>query len=231
MLRAIAIDDEPLPLEILQAYCNQSGFVALEKTFTKTTEAQKYLRRFPVDLLFLDIQMPQLSGIEFYKSLEQNVMLIFTTAHSQYAIDGFNLNAVDYLLKPFSYDRFVLAVNKAKDYFDYLKASESVQNKYIYVRSDYSLIQIAFTDILYIESFADYLDIQLINGKKITTRMPIKTISEKLPPQDFMRVHRSYIIPLNRIQKVRKKIIYIPEKEIPIGTSYEEEFFGRYKGA
>ena len=231
MLRAIAIDDEPLPLEILQAYCSQSGFITLEKTFTKTTEAQKYLRRFPVDLLFLDIQMPQLSGIEFYKTLEKNVMLIFTTAHSQYAIDGFNLNAVDYLLKPFSFERFSLAVNKAKDYYDYLKASESVQNKYLYVRSDYSLIQIAFTDILFIESFADYLDIQLNSGKKITTRMPIKAIIEKLPSQDFMRVHRSYIIPLNRIQKVRKKIIYLPEKEIPVGTSYEEEFFGQYKGA
>lgn len=231
MLRAIAIDDEPLPLEILQAYCSQSGFITLEKTFTKTTEAQKYLRRFPVDLLFLDIQMPQLSGIEFYKTLEKKVMLIFTTAHSQYAIDGFNLNAVDYLLKPFSFERFSLAVNKAKDYYDYLKASESVQNKYLYVRSDYSLIQIAFTDILFIESFADYLDIQLNSGKKITTRMPIKAIIEKLPSQDFMRVHRSYIIPLNRIQKVRKKIIYLPEKEIPVGTSYEEEFFGRYKGA
>lgn len=228
MLKAIAIDDEPLPLEILKEYCHQSGFISLEKTFTKVGDAQKYLKSFPVDLLFLDIQMPQLSGIEFYKSLKQNVMLIFTTAHSQYAIEGFNLNAVDYLLKPFSYERFLMATNKAKDYFDYLKQSESVTNKYLYVRSDYSLIQIAFSDILYIESFADYLDIHLSGSKKITTRMPLKTIMEKLPPQEFMRVHRSYVIPFKRIQKVRKKTIYLMEKEIPVGASYETEFFARY---
>jgi len=229
MLRAIAIDDEPLPLEILKEYCLQSEFISLEKTFTKVSEAQKYLRSFPVDLLFLDIQMPKLSSIEFYKSLEQNVMLIFTTAHSQYAIDGFNMNAVDYLLKPFSYDRFLLAVNKAKDYANYLKKNESTDQQFLYVRSEYSLVQIAFSDILYIESLADYLKIQLPDNKKIITRMPLKTVMEKLPQNIFIRVHRSFVIPFNRIQKVRKKTIYLSEKEIPIGASYEKEFFSRYK--
>lgn len=229
MLRAIAIDDEPLPLEILKEYCSQSGFVSLEKTFTKIGDAQKYIQSFPVDLLFLDIQMPKISGIEFYKSLEQNMMLIFTTAHSQYAIDAFNLNAVDYLLKPFSYERFLLAVNKARDYFNYLKKSESADNKFLYVRSDYSLIQIAFSDILYIESFADYLSIRLTGNKKVITRMPLKTVMEKLPQHEFIRVHRSFVIPFSRIQKVRKKTIYLSEKEIPVGSSYEQEFFSRYK--
>lgn len=229
MLRAIAIDDEPLPLEILKEFCSQSGLISLEKTFTKVGEAKKHLQNFPVDLLFLDIQMPKLSGIEFYKSLEQNVMLIFTTAHSQYALDGFDLNAVDYLLKPFSYERFLLASSKATDYFKYLKKSESTDNKFLYVRSEYSLIQIAFTDILYIESLADYLKITLSDSKKIVTRMPLKTVMEKLPQQEFIRVHCSFVIPFNRIQKVRRKIIYLSEKEIPIGSSYEQDFFSRYK--
>lgn len=229
MLKAIAIDDEPLPLELLQELCSQTDFISLEKTFTKVSEAQKYLRKFSVDLLFLDIQMPKLSGIEFYKSVEQETMVIFTTAHSQYAIDGFNLNAVDFLLKPFSFERFLTAVSKANDFynFQYNKESPDIQN--LYVRSDYSLHQIPLTDILFIESFADYLDIHLADSKKITTRMSLKSVIEKLPQKDFMRVHRSFVVPFKRIEKVYRKTIHIAEKEIPIGTNYKDEFAERFQ--
>jgi len=230
ILKAIAIDDEPLPLELLQEFCNQTDFISLEKTFTKVSEAQKYLRKFSVDLLFLDIQMPKLSGIEFYKSLEQETMVIFTTAHSQYAIEGFNLNAVDYLLKPFSYERFMLALDKVKAFYEYQHNKENADIQNLYVRSEYSLHKIPFTDILFIESFADYLDIHFGDSQKITTRMTLKSVVEKLPPKDFMRVHRSFVVPLKRIEKVNKKTIYISVKEIPVGTNYEDEFFARFGG-
>ena len=170
MLRAIAIDDEPLPLELLRAFCSQTDIISLEKTFSKVNEAQLYLQNFEVDLLFLDIQMPKLSGIELYKRLEQDTMVIFTTAHSQYAIDGFNLNAVDFLLKPFSYERFLVAINKANDYKNYRLNKESSDIQHLYVRSDYNLNKISVADILFIESFADYLDIHIADNKKITTK-------------------------------------------------------------
>lgn len=230
MFTAIAIDDEPLPLEILEKYCGKTDFIHLEKTFTKVTEAQKYLRKFPVDLLFLDIQMPTLSGIEFYKTLEQQKMVIFTTAYSEYAIEGFNLNAIDYLLKPYDFERFEIAVKKAKDFHQYIYQKESSPMQSIYIRSEYSLVNIPLTDILYIESFADYLTIHCSDKKKVTTRMTMKAILEKLPQSEFMRVHRSYIIPIKRIQSVRNKIIHLPEIDITIGSSYEEEFFKQFKG-
>jgi len=229
MLKAIAIDDEPLPLELLQEFCFQTDFISLEKTFTKVREAQKYLRNFSVDLLFLDIQMPKLSGIDLYKSLEQETMVIFTTAHSQYAIEGFNLNAVDYLLKPFSFERFMTAVNKANDFYNFQLNKENPDIQNLYVRSDYSLHKIPVVDILFIESFADYLDIHISNKEKITTRMSLKSVMEKLPQNDFMRVHRSFIVPFKRIEKVQRNTLYIANQEIPIGKNYKDDFSERFQ--
>lgn len=229
MLKAIAIDDEPLPLDLLQEFCSQTDCISLEKTFTQVNEAKKYLQIFSVDLLFLDIQMPNLSGIDLYKSLKQEVMVIFTTAHSQYAIEGFNLNAVDYLLKPFSFERFVVAVNKANEMNDYLRTKENSDNQNLYIRSNYSLHKISIADILFIESFGDYVDIHFANHTKLTTRMSLKNMAAKLPPKDFMRVHRSFIVPLKRIEKVYRKTIYIAEKTIPIGIKYEEDFLARFR--
>ncbi len=228
MIKAIAIDDEPLPLELLQEYCSQTKFINLERTFTKITDAQKYLHNYSVDLLFLDIKMPKLSGVEFCKSLKPETMVIFTTAFSQYAVEGFNLNAVDFLLKPFSLDRFLIAINKANDYYNYHHKKEFSDIQHLYVRSNYSLHKISVDDILFIESFADYLNIHIINNKTITTRMTLKNIIEKLPQNDFIRVHRSYIVPLKRIERINKKTIFISKKEIPIGTNYCEEFFARF---
>ncbi|MBW7844702.1 MAG: response regulator transcription factor [Bacteroidia bacterium] len=228
MIKAIAIDDEPLALELIQEFCSQTNIISLEKTFTKVSELQKYIQNIPIDLLFLDIQMPMLSGVELYKSLQQNVMVIFTTAHSQYAIDGFDLNAVDYLLKPFSYERFLTAVNKANELYDYKINKINSEIQYLHVRSDYSLHKIPTADILFIESFADYIDIHITDSKKITTRMTLKTVMEKLPKNDFMRVHRSFVIPLKRIEKIGRKTIYLSQREIPIGVNYEKEFFTRF---
>ncbi len=227
MIRAIAIDDEPLPLEILEGYCREVDFLKLEKFFTQTGEAKKYLQEYPVDLLFLDIHMPSISGIDFYKELEQSTMVIFTTAHSQYALDGFNLNAVDYLLKPYSLERFMVAVNKANDFYTFLH-NKTQKSNHVFIRSEYSLVKIPVDDILYIEGLADYLKIHLPEGKPVITRMTMKSILEKLPA-DFIRVHRSFIIPMNRIESVRNKTISLSGIQIPIGSSYLENFEKSFK--
>ena len=227
MIKAIAVDDEPLPLEILEAYCSAVDFISLERTFTQTSEAKKYLQSYPVDLIFLDIHMPSISGIDFYKGIEQKVMVIFTTAHSQYAVEGFNLSAIDYLMKPYSPERFQEAVNKAHDYYNYLY-TKSENSNHIYIRAEYSLVKIPIADILYIEGLADYLRVHLKEGKPVVARMTMKAMLEKLPA-DFIRVHRSFIIPLSRIEGVRNKTITMAGLKIPIGTSYREAFKKVYK--
>lgn len=231
MISAIAIDDEPLPLEIIQRYCQELDFLSLEKTFTQTTEAKKYLQNYPVDLIFLDINMPSLSGIDFYKGLEQNTMVIFSTAHAHYALDGFELSAVDFLLKPYSFERFHQAANKARDYYNFLHHKQSAGERHLFIRSDYSLLKLTVSEILLIEGLADYLKIHLDNGKVIITRMTMKGILSKLPEQEFIRVHRSFIVPLHHVEAVRNKTIYLTStKEVPIGASYEEGFLKAFGG-
>lgn len=227
MIQCIAIDDEPLALELISTYCAEIDFIQLQKTFTKTSDALKYIKSNPVDLLFLDIQMPDISGIDFYKNLEEKTMVIFTTAYSEYAVEGFNLNAVDYLLKPYELERFRKAVNKAKEFYDY-SAKEANETNYIFVRADYSLIKIDCNDILYIESIDDYLRIHLSGKKPVMTLSTLKAIEDKLPSSNFIRVHRSYIIALNKIESVRGKNIQLPLAEIPISNKYEADFFKAY---
>ncbi|MBI1781674.1 MAG: response regulator transcription factor [Sphingobacteriales bacterium] len=224
MIKAIAIDDEPPALQLIETFCSRAEDISLEKTFTNPDEALKYLRKFPVDLLFLDIQMPSVNGIDFYKSVKQDTMVIFTTAFSEYAVEGFNLSAVDYLLKPFTYKRFQQAVAKAVEYYNFKNQQQSEEQKYIFFRADYSLVKIAVADIIYVEGLDDYLKIHLENKTPVVARMTMKTMTEKLPSKDFIRVHRSYIVPLSRINSVRNKTIYIGEEEIPLGSSYEENF-------
>jgi DNA-binding LytR/AlgR family response regulator len=227
MIKAIAVDDEPLPLEILETYCSAVDFISLERTFTQTSEAKKYLQSYPVDLIFLDIHMPSISGIDFYKGIEQNVMVIFTTAHSQYAVEGFNLSAIDYLMKPYSLERFQEAVNRANEYYNFLY-TKSENSNHIFIRAEYSLVKIPVVDILYVEGLADYIKVHVKEGKPVIARMTMKAILEKLPAE-FVRVHRSFIIPLNRIDGVRNKTIAMGDLKIPIGSSYREAFKKVYK--
>ena len=159
--------------------------------------------------------------------VQQNTAVIFTTAHSEYAIEGFNLSAMDYLLKPFTFERFGQAVKKAEEHFRYHAEAESTP---LYVRADYSLVKIHIPDILFVEGLDDYLKIHLDGQKTIVTRMTMKGILEKLPPQNFIRVHRSFIVPFSRIESVRNKVVFIGEKEIPIGNSYEVAFFEKFLG-
>ncbi|HMI07446.1 MAG TPA: LytTR family DNA-binding domain-containing protein [Flavobacterium sp.] len=229
MIRAIALDDEPLALQVIESFCSRVGYIQLEKTFTRTSEAHKHLRKQPVDLIFLDIQMPTQNGMEFYAEIEQNTLVIFTTAFSEYAVDGFNVNATDYLLKPFSFDRFMQAVEKVKNIYD-SKNQTQTEQQYLFIRADYSLNKILISDILFIEGLDDYLKIHIENQKTIVARMTMKTILEKLPASEFVRVHRSFIVPVSRIDKVRNKIIYIGEEEIPLSASYESAFLSIING-
>lgn len=221
MIRAIAIDDEPLALQIISHFCEQIDFVTLEKTFTKQNEALKHLNKYPVDLIFLDIQMPNKNGIDFYKLLENDVMVIFTTAHSEFAVEGFNVNATDYLLKPFSFERFEVAVQKARNEFQF-RNSTAIQT-HLMIRADYKLHRIEFEDILLLEGLDDYIQIHLKNKTKIVARISMKNILGKLPETKFIRVHRSYIIPINKVKTIQNKVIQIDEFSIPIGETFKDE--------
>lgn len=228
MINAIAIDDEPLALTVIQSLCDKSGSINLQKTFTQPSEALKHLRKFPADLIFCDIQMPSMTGINLVKSLQQNTMVIFTTAFSEYAVVSYELNAIDYLLKPINQKRFTQAITKAQEYFDYISKKDHATEKYIFIRADFSLVKIPLSDILYIEGLADYLKIYIKDRKTVVARMPMKDIMEKLQSDDFIRVHRSFILPFSKIEAVRGTTIYIGDKEFPIGKTYVDEFFNRY---
>jgi DNA-binding LytR/AlgR family response regulator len=228
MIKAIAIDDEPLALTVIQSLCNKSANINLQKTFTQPNEALKHLRKFPTDLIFCDIQMPSMTGINLVKSLQQNTMVIFTTAFSEYAAISYELNAIDYLLKPINQKRFTQAITKAEEYFDYISKKNQGADRAIFVRSDFSLVKIPLADILYIEGLADYLKIHIKDRKTIMARMPMKDIMEKLPSADFIRVHRSFILPFSKIESVRATTIFIGDMEFPIGRTYSDDFFARY---
>lgn len=227
MIEAIAIDDELPALEIIKLFSEKSGLISLQKTFNKPTDGLKYVNKFPVDLLFLDINMPSLSGIDLAKELKQETKLIFTTAYSEFAVEGFNLNAVDYLLKPFTFERFMQAVNKANQQLN----TPAIGNNSaaIYIRADYKLIRINLEDILFLEGLDDYLKIHLENAKPIVARMTIKNILERLPSPQFLRVHRSFVVNMNKIAGFKSKTIYIANDEIPVGNSFEEQFLEVFK--
>jgi DNA-binding LytR/AlgR family response regulator len=230
MIRCIAIDDEPMALEVIKTFCDKIPFVELMQSFTQVSKARKYLQNFPVDLIFLDIQMPDISGIDFYKGIGKEKMVIFTTAFTEYAVEGFSLSAVDYLLKPIEFSRFEEACVKANEYVEYLHSKKTREPKCLYIRSEYALVQIPFSDILYLETLDDYIRIHQAGKKPVLTIMSMKKMMEKLPAAEFIRVHRSYIVPFRRIESVRSKFILIGDIEIPIGYSFEKNFFAQYNG-
>lgn len=221
MITAIAIDDEPLGLKIISHYCDQIDFITLEKTFTQQSEALKYLKKYPVDLIFLDIQMPNKNGVDFYKMLDNDPIVIFTTAYSEYAVEGFNVNATDYLLKPFSEERFMTSVQKARNEFEFRK-NQSIQT-HLMIRADYKLYRIEYEDILLIEGLDDYVQVHLSDKTKIVARLSMKGILEKLPKNNFIRVHRSFIIPIKKVKAIVNKNIQIEDFVIPIGDTFKED--------
>lgn len=218
MIQAIAIDDEPLALQLVTEYASRIPFLSLQKTFTNPDEAGEYVQQNEVDLVFLDIQMPDVNGILFYKTLKKKPQVVFTTAYSEYAVEGFNVDAVDYLLKPFEFDRFLKAVYKAREYMEFLDSQE-MQMASIFVKVDYQLMKINLRDIELVEGLDDYIRIH-IKPRPVLTLMTLKSLQEKLPANEFIRLHRSYIIPINKIERYGKNKIRIAGKDIPVGSSY-----------
>lgn len=220
MIRAVALDDEELALDVIMAYCGQLDYLNLVHTFTEQGKAIRYLNKFDVDLLFLDIRMPELNGIDLYKSLKQKTKVIFTTAYDHYAVEGFNVSAIDYLLKPFSFERFLTAVEKAKTQID-LELSNTDQKTHFSIRADFKLHHIEFEDVLLIEALDDYIQIHLENGNKLVARGTMKGILERLPASQFARAHRSYIVPLKKITSIYKETAKIGNFAVPLGKVYK----------
>lgn len=223
MIKAIAIDDEPLALTIIEHLCKTASNLSLLQTFTDQDEAIDYLSKHSIDILFLDIQMPQKNGIDFYKSLpiEKKPAVIFTTAYQEYAIDGFEVNAIDYLLKPIDQNRFEKAIEKALWWLQ--KEGVNPLENSITIRADYKNNNIILEDIQYIEGLDDYVQIYLENKPKLVARMSMKNMIELLPSDYFIRIHRSYIVPIKKIETFDSKQISIQNKIFPIGDTYKEE--------
>lgn len=225
MLRCIAIDDEPLALNQMAGYVEKTPFLELAGKFSSALSAIDFLSKEKVDLLFVDIQMPDLSGMDFVKSLDDKPMVVFTTAYSEYAVEGFKVDAVDYLLKPISYVDFLKAAQKAKKLFD-LAQSETVSRdeNYLFVKSEYRMLRVNFDDIRYVEGMREYVRIHIRNEKPIMTLLSMKAMEAQLPQEDFMRVHRSYIVNLKEVKTIERSRIVFGEEYIPIGEQYKEGF-------
>ena len=227
-IKCLAIDDEPLALQQIGAYIGKTPFLETAALCQSAFEALKYLTTNEVDLMFVDINMPDLNGMDFVKSLAQKPQIIFTTAYSEYAIDGFKVDALDYILKPVSYASFLKSANKAKTWFELNhRQSETIQTTQdsLFVKSEYKMIRIFLSEITYIESSNEYIKIHLINGEPVTTLIRLKVMEEQLPKDKFMRVHRSFIVNLGRVKVIeRNRIIFDQNVYIPLGEQYKESF-------
>lgn len=218
-INAIAIDDEPRALEVIEIHAQKVPFLELKATFTDAFEAIPYLQQNKIDLIFLDIKMPDISGIELVHILQKTPMIIFTTAYSEYAVKGFELDAVDYLMKPFSLARFTKACNKALEIK--LSRSEEAPN-FMFLKTGYEEEKILLDDILYIEAEGNYMAYILPN-KKLLCRQNIGECIAQLPLNQFIRIHRSYIVALNKIQKITRQSVWVAGNEISVGASYEDK--------
>jgi len=227
-ITCLAVDDEPPAIEILKNYISSISSLELAGTCNNAVEALNMLREKNIDLLFLDIQMPQLLGTDLIRTLKKPPKVIFTTAYRKFAVEGFELDAVDYLLKPISFERFVKAVNKVMDVsvtktIDPVAVNNKKENEeYIYFRADKKVLKIALCDILYIESLKDYIKVVTIN-KTIITKQSISSLEEMLPKDSFTRIHRSYIIALSKIESYTSELIEIAKQELPISRMYRHE--------
>ena len=220
MINCIAIDDEPFALGIIENYALQIPFLNLVEKFSNPMDAVQLLKAQKIDLIFLDIQMPQISGINFLKSINTDAKIIFTTAYDKYAVESYDFAAADYLLKPFSFERFLKSVQKV---MDGKGPVNNEKNEYIFVKSGAKYINVLLTDILYVEGLKDYVIIHL-KDKKIVVLQTMKSMEEKLSAQSFIRVHRSFIVSLKKIDSVDGSFVKINNNEIPIGDSFRDAF-------
>jgi two-component system, LytTR family, response regulator len=231
-MKCIIVDDEPLALDLLEDNLLRIPFVQNVARCKNAFEAIQAIQQFQPDLVFLDIQMPALDGLSFVKSLPNPPMVIFVTAHKQYTLESYDLNALDYLVKPVSFERFLKACTKANEWYQlrqrvseagFLDVQEKSKPEFMMVHIDYSLVRVNFKDILFVEGLKDYVKIFLTEATRpLVTRMNLKAIEEQLPTQEFHRIHRSYIVALNKIEALRKGSVAIAGQELPVGESFRE---------
>lgn len=224
MITCAIIDDEPLAAGLLESYAKKTPYLTHKGTYNSAIQAMKDLRESPVQLLFLDIQMPELSGIEFARILPKDTKVIFTTAFSQYAIDGYKVNALDYLLKPISYDDFLKSTDKALEWFSVTQKQEVYNHdRFMLVKTDYKLQRVGLDDILYIEGLKDYVRFYLKGGEKVMSLMSMKKLDEYLPKPEFLRTHRSFIVHMTEIPLIDRFRIVFDDVYIPISENYKDE--------
>lgn len=230
-ISCLIVDDEPLAIQLLNRYVGQTSFLQCEAKCSSAIEAMEILNSTKIDLIFMDIQMPELNGIEFSRTLNKDIKIIFTTAFDSYALEGFKVNALDYLLKPFNYEEFLIAANKAKEWYELVQlkktssATEDATN-FIFVKSEYKQVKIDLNEVLYFEGLKDYVKIWLKGvAKPILTIMSLKSLENQLPVTRFMRVHRSFIIALDKIQIVeRGQVVMHNNAHVKIADQYKEKF-------
>lgn len=218
-MKAIAIDDEPIALSVIRSHAEKVPFLELEACFTDAFEATDYLQRETVDLLFLDIKMPDISGIEFLNSLSRKPLVIFTTAYSEHAVQSFELDAVDYLLKPFSLARFIKGCNKAAELFRIRNTATPLD--FFYVKTGYEQVKLRYDDILYLESAGNYVNF-ILRDRQLLSRSTFADLGAQLPAERFIRVHRSFMVALDKIDALDRQQLRIGKHQIPIGESYSQ---------
>jgi DNA-binding LytR/AlgR family response regulator len=218
-MKAIAVDDEPIALEVIRAHAAKVPFLDLKAVFTDAFQAMDYLQKEPVDLLFLDIKMPDISGIDFFSSLPKKPLVIFTTAYSEHAVTSFELDAVDYLLKPFSLARFIKGCNKAFELYNYRNAGESAEH--VYIKTGYEQVKVLYDDILYLEAAGNYVTF-VLKDKNLLSRSTFAEAASGLPSDKFVRVHRSYLVALDKIDKVERHQVTVGKVKIPVGEAYSQ---------
>ena len=231
-IRCIVVDDEPLAIEKLTGYIGRMPLLSLEASFESALEAMEYLHSNPVDLVFLDIQMEKLTGIQFLEIMKKRPRIVITSAYNQYALKGYELDVADYLLKPISFDRFVKSVDKVaaemmaepEAHTPIVRQEERREEDFIFVKADYQMQKVNLADILYIEGMKDYLRIHLPNAR-IMTLMSFTRMEKALPSDRFRRIHKSFIIPVDKIDQVERTLVMIGPHKIPIGNKYRKEFF------
>lgn len=226
MMRCIIVEDEPFVWELIEDNVRQIPFLQLVKTCRNAFEALETLQNEQIDLIFLDIQMPGLNGLQFLQSLANPPLVIMVTAYEKYAVEGFNLQVIDYILKPFSFDRFLKACNRASEFFRIKNAQaypETVKSNDFFVNVEYTLVKIVAADIDYIEGLRDYIKIHLSSGTKpVLTRMSLKSIEEKLPAGTFIRTHKSFLVAISKITTIKRDFVCIGSIEIPLSETFRE---------
>lgn len=218
MITAIAIDDEPLALEVVRAHAAKVPFIDLKAEFTDAFKAMDYLQHHPVDLLFLDIKMPDISGIDLLGCISKKPLVIFTTAYTQHAVTSFELDAVDYLLKPFSLARFTKACNKAYELYNFRNVKEEKKD-YLFLKTGYEQVKVLFDDICYLEATGNYVNFEM-KDKRLLSRMTISEVESLLPAEQFVRIHRSFIASVNKVEKIERHQLVVNGAVLPVGSSY-----------